>query len=112
MTVSRRDFLGTAVVGSLSLGLLDPRIRLETRLTMIGPASAPLRAAIEQLARAVGVAGRVALPGWIPHGELPARALGAAAGLSLHKAVNRNLEFAASATNKISAPSRRNRCVA
>jgi N4-(beta-N-acetylglucosaminyl)-L-asparaginase len=25
MTVSRRDFLGTAVVGSLSLGLLDPR---------------------------------------------------------------------------------------
>ena len=80
-----------------ALGLLDPMIRL----TMIGPAGASLGAAIAQLARAVGVAGRVALPGWIPHGELPARAIRAAAGLSLHKAVNRNLEFAASATNKI-----------
>ncbi len=80
-----------------ALGLLDPTIRL----TMMGPADASLRAAIEQLTRSVGVAGRVALPGWLPHGELPARAIGAAAGLSLHKAVNRNLEFAAGATNKI-----------
>ena len=80
-----------------ALALLGP----STRLTMIGRASSDLCNEILRMAEANAVTARVSLPGWMPHSALPARAMAASVGLSLHKPVSRNLEFASSATNKI-----------
>lgn len=53
------------------------------------------------LARELGVTERVSLDGWLRQDQLLVRASAAGAGLSLHKAVSKGLEYQGSASNKL-----------
>jgi glycosyltransferase involved in cell wall biosynthesis len=71
------------------------------RMRVIGSYRAEFGASFNALARELGVADRVSLDGWLALDELQARASRASVGLSIYKPVTKNLEYVASASNKL-----------
>ncbi len=71
------------------------------RLRIIGSFEPDFERDFSSLARALGIGKLVSLDGWLPSDELLARAGRATLGLSLHKPLNKSLEFLGSASNKL-----------
>ncbi len=71
------------------------------RMRIIGGYRPEFGMKFNALARELGVTERVSLDGWLRQDELLARASAASAGLSLHKAVSKGLEYQGSASNKL-----------
>jgi glycosyltransferase involved in cell wall biosynthesis len=71
------------------------------RLEIVGDGGAGITAELARLARELGMDGRVQIRGWLPHGEVSARLDDASLGLVLYKPATLNLEYSASATNKL-----------
>ncbi|MGC2495963.1 glycosyltransferase family protein [Candidatus Binatus sp.] len=71
------------------------------RMRIIGGYRPEFGMKFNALARELGVTERVSLDGWLRQDELLARASAAGAGLSLHKAVSKGLEYQGSASNKL-----------
>lgn len=71
------------------------------RMRVIGGYRPEFKASFNSLARELGVTERVSLDGWLRQDELLARASVASAGLSLHKATSKGLEYQGSASNKL-----------
>ncbi len=70
-------------------------------LQMIGNGSAAYRQTLASLAAELGVKARLSVDEFIEHDQLPELSRDAALGLVLHKSTIFNLEFSASATNKL-----------
>jgi glycosyltransferase involved in cell wall biosynthesis len=84
---------------NLEAALALRHLRPDTRVALIGWAHEDFAA---ELARAAADAGdRFAMLGALPHHCLPERALRASIGLAMYKPLNKNLEYMASATNKL-----------
>jgi glycosyltransferase involved in cell wall biosynthesis len=83
--------------GLRAIALTDHGIRMR----VIGGYRPKFGATFNALARELGVTERVSLDGWLRQDELIARASAAGAGLSLHKAVSKGLEYQGSASNKL-----------
>ena len=83
--------------GLRALALTDGEIRMR----VIGSFRQEFAESFNRLARELAVTERVSLDGWLPQREMVVRASSASAGLSLHQAVSKGLEYLGSASNKL-----------
>jgi glycosyltransferase involved in cell wall biosynthesis len=71
------------------------------RLQLIGRAGESFARELRQAAADLNAGERLAMPGSLPHTDFAARASRASIGLAMYKPVSKNLEYIASATNKL-----------
>jgi glycosyltransferase involved in cell wall biosynthesis len=87
--------------GILQMVRALPDVDAAVTLRLCGGAEPAFLGELRALAAEVGVVGRLRYDGYVPYDRLNRETVGAAAGLVLYQRVQANLEFNATATNKL-----------